>query len=496
MSKKKKAIIIGAVVVLLLVGAMLLLLLLPESGGTGDTESLASSEEVKLVSATASELVEMTVTNPSGGYTIEKKADGTWGVPEFEGLPETVAAFTDVRSVAATVAALKVVAEDPDNLAQYGLISPEVTVETDFGEGRGYKLLLGGSDPDGNYCYGKLEGENTVYAFSQTVKRYFTLSKYEFLESMVIAQYFNQSESTSPDLSYVKIERPDLNKPIILEPPTEASSLNSSDPIVMTSPVEGILNLDTYQDEFYTLFGLAADKIVSVRPTADELAEYGFDAPSSTLTMIYGADGVDKTVKVMTGKGLDADGKVIEDGKTPASYYVMAEGSELVYVVSASSLNWVDIQPKNLMSTLLLLPYIADVDAADITIDGKMHVLDISAWDVPVEDGSENMMKEYAFTLDDEAVDSTQAKRLYQLLLTSYIQDINETEVTKEPDLTITFRMLDGVQNTLDFYILEDMTTIIGLNGNQAYVGRAGYVEKLRKELNNLMEGKAVDVAW
>lgn len=496
MSKKKKAIIIGVVVILLLVGALLLLLLLPESGGTANTESQVSSEEIKLITANASDLVELNVTNPSGGYNIVKKADGTWGVPEFEGLPETAAFFSNLRGVAATMTALKTVAEDPENLAQYGLINPEITVEADFGDGNGYTLLIGGSDPDGNYCYGQIKGEKTVYALSSTVRQYFTYSKYDFLEKTVIPQYANQSESTSPQLTYVKIERPDLNKPIILEVPPEGNSLNSSDPIMMTSPVESVIDLLTYQDEFYTLFGLTADKVVGARPTADELAAFGFDAPSSTLTMIYGPDEGKKTVNVMTGKGLDANGNVIEDGKTPASYYVMAEGGDLVYVVSASSLHWVDIQPKDLMSALILLPFIADVDTVDITIDGQAHVLDITATDVPAGEDSENVITEYSFTLDGKTVDSAESKHLYQLLISSYIQGINEAEVTQDSDLTITFHMLDGMQNTLDFYVLEDMTTVISLNGNKAYIGRPGYVEKIRKELNNLAEGKVVDIAW
>ena len=99
--------------------------------------------------------------------------------------------------------------------------------------------------------------------------------------------------------------------------------------------------------------------------------------------------------------------------------------------------------------------------------------------------------------MDGAATDEDMSRKFYQLLLSTGIQDVNLTErELSSPSMSITYHMLDGTSDRIDFYVLEDLTTIVSLNGNNAYIGRSGLVDKVGKELSNLLSGEAVETDW
>lgn len=495
MSKKKQAIIIGSIVICVLVAALLVLLFLPKEDTIDQIQSEINEDMTTLIDENADDLVNLKITNESGEYEIEKLDDGTWGIAEFNGLPQVTSTFTEVKNRVSSLSATKTVIENAQDVEQYGLKDPEVKFEADFGDGKTYTISLGLETTDGLYCYGQIEGDPNVYAISAGAKDVLSKSKFDFLDTSVIPQYENQSEDTSPNISYLSIERPDLDKPIVLEVPPEDISFTTTDPLVMTSPVEIMIDIMALQDQFYNAFGLTADSVVAARPDEAELAEYGFDAPSSTLTITYGPDEEKKTIKAMTGKALDADGNVIEGDKTPYYYYMMTQDSELVYLVPTTYITWDTMQAKDLLSTMVTLPYIGDVESVDVTLDGEKHTLQVFQEQEETED-SDQPRTIFSFTLDGKEVDSTESKQFYQVLLASSVRDVNEQEVTQEPDMIIVYHMLDGKEDTLEYYLLDDMTLIISFNGSPAFVGRSGYIEKVKKEFTNLQEGKDVITDW
>ena len=168
----------------------------------------------------------------------------------------------------------------------------------------------------------------------------------------------------------------------------------------------------------------------------------------------------------------------------------MKEGTNLIYVVASSSMSWVTVQPKDLLSTIAVLPYIMDVESLKLTLDGKDYVIGIT------KVSTEEETDELEFTLNGKKAKEDPCKKFYQLLLSTAIQDINTEQPDGNPVMSVTYQYRDGRSEKLDFYVQKDLSTIVSLNGNMAYKGRSGLIDKVRKEVVNLQNGDAVDTDW
>ena len=76
------------------------------------------------------------------------------------------------------------------------------------------------------------------------------------------------------------------------------------------------------------------------------------------------------------------------------------------------------------------------------------------------------------------------------------IQDIYTGKVTGEPVFRADYHYRSGKTDTIEVYLLADRTAVLSLNGNKGFLGRAGYVDKIVKETQNLLDGKEIDINW
>ena len=491
MSRKIAAIVAGTLVIALLAGALIFLKTNP-----GPDVSLPSGSEtggISLVEEDSSTLQTAKIKNPDDEYTIEKTGDNQWGIKALEGFPQESYRFSSTVVELSSISASEIIAEGSSDLGQFGLDEPSVQVELSFENGKSYSLSIGSDTPDGTGKYVAKTGESTVYMVASSLLSSVSYTRYDYLNLTVVEQETDEDGKTSPPaISSFRISRPDLAKPIVFETVGyEYDTENTASTLRMTSPVNGLLN-ETAADKYIALvFGMQASRVAALNPSGEEMKKYGLDSPSSVLEIVYG----DKKLTLKTGHGMDEDGNTVREAGAASSYYIMREGLNEVFVVAADSVSWIGLAARDLLSSSVALPYVTDVKSIDVTLEQKKHVIEIAS-SAPAEGASSQEEASQSYTLDGKKVDAKQGGRFYSLLLDTGVQDVNQKQPTGPSKASVVFHMKSGKDIKIEFFVEPDLTTIVSLNGNNAYIGRSGYIDKIARELDNLAKGNGVDTTW
>lgn len=500
MSKKVKSILIGGVVLLVLVGALLALMLIPQEEANDENAILDGKELTTLVKESADDLQSIKVTNTLGEYTLSRLEDESFGIVELEGLPQLASAISNAKSGSASISANRTVEENCTNLSQYGLAEPQMRLQLEFTNGNKYDLSLGAITADGIYRYCIVTGEDTVYAVSKRGMEIYDIGIYDYLETTILAEYGADGE-TFPDIRELRIERSDWEKPFVIEEMSEDKPIITTDPLIITSPAISMINTTKLEDYIYSIFGLTATDVVGINPTEEELAEYGLNDPEATLQMVYDEERTEVAFRL--GKALDSEGNPVTGSKTPAAYYLMKEGTDIVYVVSVNDLPWMTMTQGTLVSTILTLPYLTNVGSIHLQLGGENYAINVKQLESETSDEESTANIPLEISINGTVVAEAEARRLYQLLLNSsvqgYISDEKAMEIllkSSNAHMNVAINLLDGTVETLSYWQEEDLNLIVGYNGTPAYTGRSGYIDKVAKELQNLLDGNAVDINW
>lgn len=495
MSKRIRTLVIGGAVLVVLAGLTVALLLWPAKEEEVLVES-SSSTAITIASIESDQLQSAVIRNEEDEYTIELVGEKLWRIKDIQDFTANEGRYASTRNDLTTVTAMEIIEESCTDLSKYGLDSPAQEVNASFKDGTSYHIALGDVSPDGSRRYALRldETNNTVYGLSSTALGSASLTRYDYLDTTIVRGITAEDGSAvQPVLNGVTITGNYLDTPIVIEEMTanDTDLVSNMDALKMTSPVKSLLDMDWITKSISPLVGLTASAVVKANPTAEDLTAYGLAQPYMTIDLKY-----EKTssCKLLIGAGTDAEGNPAKFAKDIVSYYVMKDGTDLVYAVAKESLPCAGAQPKDVLSTLITLPNIAIVDKVEVLLDGTNHVLEIIQ--TPNEDpekADDPNQNKYTFRLDGKEVKDDISRKFYQVLLGTSIQDVNTAKPTGSPTLTISYYQNTGRVDKVEFYVESDLTTIVALNGDASYIGRSGMVEKVRKELVNLQNGEMID---
>ncbi|WMJ22135.1 DUF4340 domain-containing protein [Paludicola sp. MB14-C6] len=494
MSNKIKAIIAGGCVLLLLV-AVLVVLVLTKKPAKEENPNSQEKNYITLVKETVDSIESLKIKNEKDEYTISKQGENKWGIKEIMEYPQAYHLYLETLGQAQSVTALEVIEKDATDLSKYGLLNPKLTFEVKPKNKPVIVIHVGEKSSDKKATYIRVGDQKTVYVASTDAFTNLYYDRYAYIDKVLIPGLESDEVKDIPKIDKMSVTRPDLEKPIVLEKFAEGElSANAATQasIKMTSPVHALISETPAQDLVYGNFGIIAESILKGNPTKEDLVKYGFDKPTSVFELKYNGTS---SVKITTGKGIECKHEEGEDltGHTHqiVSYYAMREGINQIYIVKASDLRWMKMQPKDILSTVAVLPHILDTQSIDVTLNNKKNTIAFQLNKDKPKD-----VNEITATLNGSKADINNAKAYFQCLQLTAIQDINKVQPNKAAAATVQYNYRNGKKDVVEIYVLDDRTCIISLNGNNAFVGRAGYVDKLVKELANLEAGKTVDTDW
>ena len=491
MSKKIKALIfVGVVVVVLAAIAIVLTLTAPKS----EESSLPSSNAIPLIDELYSDAESLYVKNATGEYTIENVGEDLFRVKDIADFKSLDYLYQQTLSNLCTFSALEVIEEDCADLARYGLADPAISFTMKFTNGNVYSYHIGSATADNESYYLKKDGETDVYLVTSTAITNLLLSKYAYLDPEIIESFDENDSEAIPRINSATISRPDLAYDIVIEEAKDGElgeNVSQQSYLVMRQPQFALLDESKLQTLIFGNFGLSAVDVVKANITAEDRTEYGFDNPTAVYEMTYDNN---TTVKLTLGAGFNSEEGYEKGKKVDASkidrYFLIREDVDQIYIISADSIEWQSAQPKDMISSILVLPNIIDLSSIDVTVKGESHSLVFT----PGED--EDDSSDYTAALDGNAVDMEQSRTYLQLLMLTNATDIYAGEISGTEQMSIVYHYKNGTTATLRFYVDEANATYITLNETSKFMGRVGLINKVLTETQNLKDGKTVNLDW
>lgn len=493
MSKKIKTIIWSSVALVVLI-ALTVVLVLTAPSKNEDGTSTVSVNSIPLIRETYSDVESLHIKNQSDDYTIELVGEELWRIRDTMNLKQVSYMYEQTLTNMSTFSATEIIEENCTDLSKYGLDDPQITFEIKYNNGNTYSFHIGLQTADKSCYYLVKEGDDTVYTVTATSVESLLYTRYSYLDTEILEGFDSDDSSTVPTINYVKISRPDLASPIVLDKAKDGElgeTKVQQSYLVMREPEFSLVDETSAESVIYDNFGLKANGIVKANITDEDRKTYGFDNPTARYEMTYD----DNTTVVLTlGSGFNAAAGFTEGERVAAdkidTYFLIREDVDQIYTVAASDIGWLTVQAKDLISSSVVFPNIVDLTGFDVQIDGETYQVVID----PGKDVSD--LNDYTATFNGKDANMDDVRNYMQLVMLTSVQDISSEKPIGTPKLTVTYHYRSGQTVVVKAYVAEDTTTIVTLNDQTAFVGRAGFVSKVAKESKNLAAGKAVDTEW
>ena len=484
MSKKARNLLLGAGAVVLLTGVLIILLLTMPESDPNASQTETSSLSVSLMNKPLDAVETVSVQNTRDTFTVRRIGENLWMADGLENTRPDNTMYSYLAEYSAVITASRLIEESPEDLKKYGLDVPQAHVDISYTDGDSISLSIGGKAPaDGGY-YVQVNDESTVYLIVGSRMNRFLGTRYDYVSTTVMPM--SSTGTAEVTITGIEVRRDDLEKPIILEAasdeeasvsPYNASTLN------MVSPLNALVNpsnLSSYLSSVY-VNGLSATDIAAIVDGSDPatLAPYGLDTPQAEVLYTL-EDG--QTDRICVGDEiLDADGNSTE------KYYVYKEGIDVVYIFQKDSLPWLTMTPKDIMSTVILTPYIDYVDTITLELGDKTYTMVLS-------ETGENL----AVTINGSPVDADKFRTYFQLLISAPAEDIylephDGAEVAR---LTYHYRDPQFDDDVLVFSELEERKLLVSFNGVNGFVIRSQYIDHLATESEKILNNQEVNLNW
>lgn len=428
--------VINIVVVILVIGLLAGGVYFLTRQGEGDSlgEMYTDDQEVKIFSYAADELTGADVTNKYGSYSLTK-GEGGWSMAGFEGVTLKATALDTLVYTFQNVTSEGRVAENPDNLADFGLDSPSAVLSLTTTSG-GRTFYIGSETPDGSGSYFNTDASADVYV----MKSYMV-----DVINLVAKDYADLAPAlVAGDLTAVAIDGPGGRLAVEMNPagPKDQYSLLSYWSV--TSPVRRSASNSDVTDKLLTPITEIESGVSGILPITDEnMASTGLSAPEYTVSV--NTKGGTVTYKVAPSDGT----------------YRWISRSDVTYLMRTDADAWgiLALTSADLEEKLLAMIDISLISEIHIQHDGETLSFDI------VDGGGDNA----AFFKDGVELDADTFRDFY-----SHIVAISVSGSLEEPPAysapvesvgAIEYVLTDGESLRLEFWPGDERNYAADFNG-------------------------------
>ena len=510
MSKRIRTLVIVAVaVVALLAASLAVAFLLPQETEEGDDASTQNDTITVLDRSKDSEgntasspVRKVEIQTEQQTYTMEPNADGDLAVVGYEDLLVAANRTENLASTLATVTAERLVAENPENPADYGLDTPRGVATVTYHDDSTAVLEVGDEDPLGEGVYFRLQGEPAVYLVDQ-----------EFADTVFQDPVYYISTTL---ISAPSVRDDDTGGEAILRDMKLTGSLREGQPLsfrrtttsdsaetqlftyVITSPYMRSFNDSMLQSLLTNATTLTATVAVVAHPTDEQLTEYGFDDPYSVaefnLAVLQGgSDSSEDTEEEETVfYNIQAHTVVIGSKAEDGSYYIRVDDYPSIYKASASSLPWAEAVYSNSVSTSLFTKNITDVSSVIVKTEGEETRFELTHYPE-----AETANEQLAVTCGGETYPTDEFRSLYQVLMLVKRSDVSDAEPQGDPVAQLIVEPTEdgGSSITASFYANSGSTYLCQLQDGDTFLVSASSVEGFLKQVDNYLAGEKVIVS-
>lgn len=552
MSKQVRTIIIAIVAVVALSGVLAVLLLLPQmTGGQTDTSSAASTasdssitlhnklldedgqsvdtpvknaeilldKKVEAADESSSTAESSAEESQDGEETADERIteelsfilaeSGDLVVEKYQELPVNTSKASTLKSDLATITATKKIETDL-SASDFGFDRPQAKVSVTYHDDSTYAFEIGDRAPlDAGY-YFREEGSSDIYLVSISFGEAMLQEGKDYVS---LSMYTKPSLNEDADSDTVCVQEMGLSGQVRQDHPFKLRQQTNEDPdYVMSSYVmlEPFFMRQIDDNQITTLTtnmtSLTAKSIVSVYPTEEEKAQYGFNDPYSVADLRIAVRQAETT-----SDSSDTSDSSQSEEETPTVYYnirnhvvtlgskdadgnyyamITSDGEEMpvIYLVSASAVPWAETQYGDILGTLLFLRNITNINDIVVSWGDTSYTFNLEHF--PDAEESADKLK---VTVDGVVYDTENFRQLYQIMMSVKRNGEVEDEPSGTPDMTIEIHPNDGSGEIVaNFYKYNANNYICELNDGDRYLVTAASVSNTIKQVENYLAGKTI----
>lgn len=513
MKKKNTALIAGIIILALLLVFYLVL----HNSSKEDSQDTEKTSETAF-ETTVEDISEAVFKSGENEFKFTK-SDDIWKYNGEENFPLDQSAFEEIISKFEKIAADRVL-EKPDNISEYGLDNPTVTVSLKDKDGKEQTLQFGDTNSVTSSSYMTLNKDNEkVYMVSSTIVTSLQFDINDLAEK--------ETFPSITDITGVIMERNGQTFSVFKDSSSSTGwtvtgwdgtkkDAGSSQVSEFTNPITSLSwsSFISQNTEDLSQYGLDNPTIITINyqvtetKSTDETKDDSADTADGSNT----TDNKSKDAETESDTTEDTEEKVTVDkqevlligNKTEDnSYYAKLQSQSGVYTLSSSTVdNLLNAEVNQFLSTYVSDYIFADLDKVTIEKDGNTYDFTKKIEEKQVESDSDKENTEDTDTEEEETTTVTtyymngkeiklsDFSEFYSLISGMECQERLDTvpDMENSPEMTVHFYKENGVDVTTEYYAYDSSFYLVkDSKGNASLVNKMK-VKELTEAFNAFLE--------
>ncbi len=244
-----------------------------------------ADKKEKVFTVESEKIDELTVKAESGERTSLKKTGAEWQIVAPVAAPTDSGTVSGLTGNLSSLELQRVIDENPQDLAEYGLAQPRLEVTFKAG-GQEHRLQIGRKTPAATDLYAKVGDQKRV-----------------FLIPSFVDTTFNKTTFDLRDKTVLKVERDKIETASLTSPKRTLQFAKADGEWKLTAPIKARADFTTVDGLVSRLNTLQMKSIVSPEAAAS-LAEYGLDKPQATIQLGSGSSQATLLLGKTAGEGV------------------------------------------------------------------------------------------------------------------------------------------------------------------------------------------------
>lgn len=347
---KKQWLTIGILCIgILILGGACFFLLKPDDPEKSDAES--GNYQI-LDEITEDDVESVVVSNASGGYEADWNDDSVI-IKDCDNIAIDSSAVKKIQNAIKGITAEKKVTDGKGRLNEFGLEDDPVEV-TVTGKGEKESLMIGDEVPGQDSSQWYVLWKEEVYIVSDSNVEAFQYGVKDLVSKQITPDRDESDDSFRVTLADIQGEGVDEIQ--IRHQGSEELAGYQVDSYQLTAPINYPASAAVSEDILPMFFGLKAQEVAVLHPTAEDRAQVGLDQPYRQVEIEYQTKNSEKNKISILVSNIDGAGNLYVEN-----------GSDVIYKCRPQDISWLNLTVDTVISHTILIPDVTSLKTLTIT---------------------------------------------------------------------------------------------------------------------------------
>lgn len=347
---KKQWLTIGILCIgILILGGACFFLLKPDDPEKSDAES--GNYQI-LDEITEDDVESVVVSNASGGYEADWNDDSVI-IKDCDNIAIDSSAVKKIQNAIKGITAEKKVTDGKGRLNEFGLEDDLVEV-TVTGKGEKESLMIGDEVPGQDSSQWYVLWKEEVYIVSDSNVEAFQYGVKDLVSKQITPDRDESDDSFRVTLADIQGEGMDEIQ--IRHQGSEELAGYQVDSYQLTAPINYPASAAVSEDILPMFFGLKAQEVAVLHPTAEDRAQVGLDQPYRQVEIEYQTKNSEKNKISILVSNIDGAGNLYVEN-----------GSDVIYKCRPQDISWLNLTVDTVISHTILIPDVTSLKTLTIT---------------------------------------------------------------------------------------------------------------------------------